>query len=258
MTNVDAALLSREWQLTLMQRHAVATVTPLAIGAGPLWVLMMAGTADLRVGDERVDLREGDAALVAPGAGHRVVARAGSDIVTADLRPVLGLATVPSPIVIRGFAQRHVALRQLVETCPLGRECSNPLWTRAYANMLGAAMLTAWMDDRGASSAPDTAVAAVLAALAQAPGDPWTLERMARIAHLSRSALTARFRAALGKAPSDVLRELRMNEARDLLADQRPVGAVASAVGYGSTAAFSRAFSSHHGVAPQAWRSGRA
>jgi AraC-like DNA-binding protein len=52
-----------------------------------------------------------------------------------------------------------------------------------------------------------------------------------------------------------VLRDVRMQVARKLLRDPgRTVTQVAFAVGYGSTAAFSRAFSAHQGIAPQEWR----
>ncbi|MDM4763829.1 AraC family transcriptional regulator [Galbitalea sp. SE-J8] len=258
-TPSDAALHAREWEMSLVQRLRVDAVTAVAVGSGPLWTLVAAGSAELRVGGERFELGGGDAALVSPGAVHRVIARAGTEIVTTDLRAVLTLAHVPNPLVIRGYAERQRAIPQLLETCPLSGACSNPIWARAYANIVGASMLTLWMEERGPARATDAAVASVVAALTRAPGESWTLERMARIAHLSRSALTARFTAALGKPPSDVLRDLRMNAARDLLASSTSsVGSVAFAVGYGSTAAFSRAFAAHHGTAPQAWRDARA
>lgn len=237
----DTALLAREWSLTAVRRHIVDAGGDVAVGSEGLWLLVITGSA-------RVHL---DA-----GASHRVRAHAASEIAVGDLSPLMG--TLPPSIVVRDFATRQVALRQLIDTCPLGDACASPIWTRAYANILGASMLTAWIEDRGRTPTNDPAVAAVLEALTRAPGERWSLDRMARLAHLSRSALTARFRAALGSAPSDVLRDLRMTEARELLArQQHPIGAVALAVGYGSTAAFSRAFSSHHGIAPQAWREGR-
>ncbi|AYG03394.1 AraC family transcriptional regulator [Gryllotalpicola protaetiae] len=258
-TPADAPLMAWEWAMSLVQRQRAEADTTVDTGTAPLWVLVLAGSAELTAAGRRTELLAGDAALVEVGTVHRLVARAGSELATGDLRSVLGTAGVPNPLVVRAFSQRHAALRQLVDTCPPGAACSNPIWTRAYANLFGAAMVTAWLDDDGAAIAADPAVAAVLTAIAEAPGEVWTLERMARIAHLSRSALTARFQAELGKAPSDVLRELRMNEARGMLAESKhPIGAVAFAVGYGSTAAFSRAFASHHGMAPQAWRERRA
>jgi AraC-like DNA-binding protein len=95
----------------------------------------------------------------------------------------------------------------------------------------------------------------VLAALAERPGEPWTLDRMAGLVHLSRSALTDRFRRTTGHSPMRMLREVRMNQARHLLTKQcLAVTRVAFEVGYGSVAAFSRAFTAEHGVSPLAWR----
>ncbi|MGI5189801.1 helix-turn-helix transcriptional regulator [Promicromonospora sp. CA-289599] len=103
----------------------------------------------------------------------------------------------------------------------------------------------------------DTAVAHVVAELVARPGEPWTLDEMAGLVHLSRSALTGRFRRATGHSPMRVLREVRMHRARTLLAVERlSVTRVAFEVGYGSVAAFSRAFAVDHGVSPLAWRSG--
>ncbi|WP_036967188.1 helix-turn-helix transcriptional regulator, partial [Promicromonospora kroppenstedtii] len=96
-------------------------------------------------------------------------------------------------------------------------------------------------------------VADVVAALAASPGEPWTLDRMAALVHLSRSALTERFRRATGHSPMRMLREVRMHRARTLLIDRcLPVTRVAFEVGYGSVAAFSRAFTTDHGRSPLA------
>ena len=53
----------------------------------------------------------------------------------------------------------------------------------------------------------------------------------------------------------ELLREVRMQRARELLGESVPVTRVAFEVGYGSVAAFSRAFAAQHAVSPQAWRS---
>lgn len=105
----------------------------------------------------------------------------------------------------------------------------------------------------------DTAVAHVVAELVARPGEPWTLDEMAGLVHLSRSALAGRFRRATGHSPMRMLREVRMHRARALLAVERlSVTRVAFEVGYGSVAAFSRAFAADHGVSPLAWRAGPA
>lgn len=154
------------------------------------------------------------------------------------------------------LAARHGGVMALVTRCRLERACRPTLFAASYGNLIGAAMTASWQEDQGGDAGPlDEAVTAVVAAVTARPAEPWTVEGMARLVHLSRSALGERFRRALGRGPAEVLREIRMREARRLLTDpSRPVEYIASAVGYGSTAAFSRAFSSHHGVAPQAWR----
>lgn len=257
----EAARLSTSgnlWEMSLLHHERLAAGSALPPAAGPLWVLVLDGRAELETAAGRHVLDTGDAALVAARTAHRIVAREDLMLATTDLRPVVASShQLPSPFVVPGFSGRHPAVTRLIGTCPLEGRCLTPMFAFGYASLLGAALVTSWLEsrERGERPAQDEAVAAVLAALAADPGEDWTPERMARVAHLSRSALTTRFRRATGRSPMEILRELRMHQARALLADAaQPVGRVASAVGYRSVAAFSRAFAAHHGVAPQAWR----
>ena len=83
---------------------------------------------------------------------------------------------------------------------------------------------------------------------------PWTVERAARVAGLSRSVFAERFVAVVGVSPMDYLLRLRMALAKDRL---RFGGArlveVAEACGYRSVSAFSTAFRRVVGVAPGAY-----
>jgi transcriptional regulator GlxA family with amidase domain len=117
-------------------------------------------------------------------------------------------------------------------------------------------MTDSWLDDQGTSDdAGDPLVARVLEAVVADPANKWSVESLASLVHLSRSALSARFQKAVGRSPVRMLREVRMGEARRLLAEPGlPVEAVASRCGYGSIAAFSRAFTAEHGSSPQSWR----
>jgi AraC-like DNA-binding protein len=109
---------------------------------------------------------------------------------------------------------------------------------------------TGWL-----SGLRDPVVGRALALLHDRPGDPWTLERLARHAGLSRSALAERFTHLVGDPPMHYLACWRMQAAARLLADGRAkVSAVALQVGYDSEAAFSRAFKKMTGVSPAAWR----
>jgi AraC-like DNA-binding protein len=86
---------------------------------------------------------------------------------------------------------------------------------------------------------------------------PWTVSQLAKAAALSRSSFFERFTRVLGVAPIEYLLSWRMEIAKDLLKrGTLTVSEVAERVGYGSTSAFSVAFSrqvgqtpSHYGVA---------
>jgi len=79
----------------------------------------------------------------------------------------------------------------------------------------------------------------------------WTVDQLARIAALSRSAFFERFTRTLGVAPMEYLLAWRMEIAKEMLSNNElTVSQIAERVGYGSTSAFSVAFSRHVGQPP--------
>jgi len=103
----------------------------------------------------------------------------------------------------------------------------------------------------------DPIVGSALAALHSEPAGGWTVERLARVVAVSRSVLAERFTAMVGQPPMQYLALWRMQLASRRLLDGEPVAAAASAVGYESEAAFSRAFRKLVGRSPGAWRTRR-
>lgn len=104
----------------------------------------------------------------------------------------------------------------------------------------------------------DPPVGRVLTLLHQAPARPWTVAALARAAHLSRSALAARFQALVGQPPMQYLTEWRLNfAAHRMRTCDRPLATIAEEVGYDSQAAFSRAFKRAFGLPPALWREQR-
>jgi len=84
---------------------------------------------------------------------------------------------------------------------------------------------------------------------------PWPA--LARALGTSTRTLQRRFVAALGRAPSAVLHELRLERARDLLRDPaRPIGDVALACGFASQAHFATAVRAAFGKSPTELRRG--
>lgn len=87
------------------------------------------------------------------------------------------------------------------------------------------------------------------------PGHFHSVESLADAAGMSRSSFAARFAAAYGHGPMELLRELRMQQAASLLArTEMPVKRIAHLAGFKSRSAFSRTFTKMIGMSPQAYR----
>jgi AraC-like DNA-binding protein len=82
----------------------------------------------------------------------------------------------------------------------------------------------------------------------------WTIETLARSVGLSRSVLAERFATLVGMPPMHYLARWRMQIAAGLLTQGINIATVAADVGYGSEAAFSRAFKKLVGMSPSDWR----
>jgi AraC-like DNA-binding protein len=83
----------------------------------------------------------------------------------------------------------------------------------------------------------------------------WTIEELAREVALSRSVLAERFVDLVGMPPMHYLAKWRMQIAAGLLSGGNTnIATIAAEIGYGSEAAFSRAFKKVVGMPPSAWR----
>ena len=101
----------------------------------------------------------------------------------------------------------------------------------------------------------DKRLAAALTEIHEDPGGNWTIERAASVAAMSRSGFARRFKETLEMSFFDYLTQLRMRDARELLASSGiRVGDVAERVGYRSELSFVKAFKKLHGVTPRAFR----
>ncbi len=97
----------------------------------------------------------------------------------------------------------------------------------------------------------DPPVAAALRAFHSDIRKPWSVASLAAQANLSRSAFSDRFATMVGEPPMTYALNWRMAVARDALnTGHNNVEQVAAATGYGSTSAFSTAFSRTVGMSP--------
>lgn len=95
-----------------------------------------------------------------------------------------------------------------------------------------------------------------IVAMVDNPAESFTLDRLARTAGMSRSSFAARFQAAFGTTPIDLLKKIRVRHAARLLeTTELPVAVIARSIGYKSRTYFSRAFRAEFGIDPRTFRS---
>ncbi len=101
----------------------------------------------------------------------------------------------------------------------------------------------------------DTRLIRALHAIFERPAVAYTVDSLAAIAAMSRSAFAAAFQRAFGQSPMSLAKLVRLRHASELLVTTAlPVAEVAKRVGFSSRSSFSLAFSQLHGMDPSAFR----
>lgn len=100
-------------------------------------------------------------------------------------------------------------------------------------------------------------IARAIARIAADPARTLTLEELAEAAAFSPFHFHRIYREMTGETPADTLARERLSRAANLLRREKlPIEAVARRCGYGSAAAFTRAFRAAYGLPPAAYRDG--
>lgn len=101
----------------------------------------------------------------------------------------------------------------------------------------------------------DDRIGAALRAMHADMAHHWTLEKLSKLAGMSRSTFAASFKSQVGAAPLEYLIQWRMAVARDALRrETQTISELASATGYESESAFSTAFRRVVGLSPKQFR----
>lgn len=109
---------------------------------------------------------------------------------------------------------------------------------------------TGWLSALG-----DPALGRCLALIHDDPRRIWSVQALAAASALSRSTLTERFETVLKTSPMRYVRDWRLCLASQALnTTTKRIAAIAHEAGYGTEAAFNRAFSRTYGVPPATWR----
>ena len=120
---------------------------------------------------------------------------------------------------------------------------------RRYINSLPSDQ-TGWL-----AGARDPIIGQALALLHKEPAQAWTISDLARSVGTSRTRLAERFRHFLEETPMAYLTRWRLKLGAELLlSSEDSVAEIAAAVGYGSEAAFNRAFKREFDCPPAQFR----
>jgi transcriptional regulator GlxA family with amidase domain len=135
--------------------------------------------------------------------------------------PIHGVVTLLSREMAHAEPGQQTVLDRLLDVLVvlglrtgLARSASAPAWLRAASN---------------------PRLSPALQAMHANPGEPWTVDDLAKLSSMSRATFARVFQQVLGQAPMKYLADWRMTLARDLLLDQDTTPAeIASQVGYSS------------------------
>jgi AraC-like DNA-binding protein len=172
------------------------------------------------------------------------------------------LATLPKRLHLKGLSQGWLGVftREVVEESRQNRAGAECVLTRLaelmFIQVVRQYLETLPPDQTGwLAGLRDPMVGQALTQLPARPAHPWTLAELATQVAGSRSKLAERFNELVGQPPMQYLTQWRMQLAANHLNRAGvKVAAVAAEVGYGSEAAFSRAFKKATGVSPGSWR----
>ena len=124
-----------------------------------------------------------------------------------------------------------------------------------FAQAIRAHLETVSPADSALAGFADPNLSRALTAFHQEPAKAWSVESLARVAGMSRTAFAQVFSAKMGTTPMQYLTTWRMQIACQGLAEARMnVADAAELAGYASEAAFSRVFRKQVGMSPAAYR----
>ncbi|MFD7873154.1 AraC family transcriptional regulator [Streptomyces sp. NPDC059766] len=172
------------------------------------------------------------------------------------------MAELPEVVHLPNRVGEHPELRTAVDLLARELDDRRPgscLAVPSLLDLLLVYMVRAWTADAEAGAWPavlsDPVTTAALRALHSDPAAPWSNERLAAEAGVSRATLARRFTGLVGRPPMAYLTWWRLTLAATLLrSSDAPLASVARRTGYSSPYALSHAFSREFGVTPGKYR----
>ncbi|MDX2074956.1 MAG: AraC family transcriptional regulator [bacterium] len=174
------------------------------------------------------------------------------------------LSLLPSVIYFGAEARADYGLNRVIEAlldeANANRQGKSLLLHR-LADILFIQVIRAWLADPTneahgwLAGLRDPQIATALSVIHAQPADDWTVEKLAIVATMSRSAFSAKFTELIGVPPLTYITRWRMQLATQLLRDERlSLIQIAETIGYTSDIAFSKAFKREQGDTPAGYR----
>lgn len=178
----------------------------------------------------------------------------------SHLHPLM--AELPEVIHLPSRVGSHLELRAAIDLLSGELDERRPGSCIALPSLLDLLLvyvIRAWMTEATSGAWPrvlgDPVTAAALRALHANPAAPWSNDRLAAQARVSRPTLARRFTALVGRPPMAYLTWWRLILAATQLRDtQDTLETIAGRVGYGSPYALSHAFAREFGITPGRYR----
>ncbi|MGP8472328.1 AraC family transcriptional regulator [Burkholderia diffusa] len=201
-------------------------------------------------------------ATTEPGAGDALIFSACMELDLGGMQPLVG--AMPEFMHVGTLLARYPEIRPMLDA--MEREsCSERAGFAGIlarlADVVAAFIVRGWVECGCGDAAGwvqalrEPKLGRAIVALHRDPGRNWSVAELAAEAGVSRSVFAERFLAATGMTPVRYLTELRMRLAAQWIAREgETIEAVAYRLGYGSLAAFSRAFKRVVGRPPGAVR----
>ena len=201
-------------------------------------------------------------AATEPAMGDALIFSACMEFDLGGMQPLVG--TMPEFMHVGTLLARYPEIRPMLDA--MEREsCSERAGFAGIlarlADVVAAFIVRGWVecgcgDATGwVQALREPKLGRAIVALHRDPGRNWSVAELATEAGVSRSVFAERFLAATGMTPVRYLTELRMRLAAQWIArDREAIETVAYRLGYGSLAAFSRAFKRVVGRPPGAMR----
>ncbi|GHE97145.1 AraC family transcriptional regulator [Streptomyces fumanus] len=172
------------------------------------------------------------------------------------------MAELPEVVHLPSRVGGHLELRAAIDLLAGELDEMRPGSCVALPNLLDLLliyMIRAWMSEAPSGVWPrvlgDPVVSAALRAMHADPAAPWSNDRLAAEAGVSRPTLARRFTTLVGRPPMAYLTWWRVIRAATLLRDTPDtLATIAGRVGYGSPYALSHAFQREFGTTPGRYR----